>query len=200
ILKPGGVQRFYQMAKMTEPLLDGLTDKIDVEKLNQLATTVTQNFKHQKKLRPTGSRKTDSQLPLYNCFKAPCKNGGCPIEQQIPEYLQLVAQKKFDEAFKVIAIDNATPAITGAICNHACQTKCTRLDYDSSLNIRNSKKIAVLNAQDKYIENLEAPKIKTDKKAVVIGAGPGGVSAALFLRRNGMDVTVLEKRDKPFGI
>ncbi len=200
ILKPGGVERFYQMAVMTEHLLDKLSDEIDVEKLNLLASRVTQNFKHQKSLRPTGSRKTDSSLPLYDCFKAPCKNGGCPIEQQIPEYLKLVAQKKYDEAFKVIAIDNATPAITGAICNHACQTKCTRLDYDSSLNIRNSKKIAVLNAQDRYIENLKAPKIKTDKKAVVIGAGPGGVSAALFLRRNGMDVTVLEKRGKPFGI
>ncbi len=200
ILKPGGVERFHQMAVMTEHVLDGLADKIDVEKLDLLATHVTDNFKHQKKLRPTGSRKTDSHLPLYDCFKAPCKNGGCPIEQQIPEYLKLVAEGKYDEAFKVIAIDNATPAITGAICNHACQTKCTRLDYDSSLNIRNSKKLAVLNAQDKFIENLKAPQIKTDKKAVVIGAGPGGVSAALFLRRNGMEVTVLEKRDRPFGI
>ncbi len=200
ILKPGGVERFHQMAVMTEHLLDGLTDTIDVEKLDRLATSVTQNFKHQKKLRPTGSRKTDSILPLYDCFKAPCKDGGCPIEQQIPEYLKLVSEKKYDEAFKVIAIDNATPAITGAICNHACQTKCTRLDYDTSLNIRNSKKIAVLNAQDKYIENLRAPEIQTDKRAVVIGAGPGGVSAALFLRRNGMDVTILEKRDRPFGI
>jgi putative selenate reductase len=206
ILKPGGVERFHQMALKTEPLLDGLSNKIgsankiDVEKLEVLAIGVTQNFKHLKKLRPTGSRKTDSSLPLYDCFKAPCKDGGCPIEQQIPEYLKLVAQGKYDEAFRVIAIDNATPAITGAICNHACQTKCTRLDYDSSLNIRNSKKIAVLNAQDKYIENLLAPELKTDKKAVVIGAGPGGVSAALFLRRNGMDVIVLEKRDRPFGI
>ena len=200
ILKPGGVERFHQMAVMTEHVLDGLADKIDVEKLDLLATHVMDNFKHQKKLRPTGSRKTDSHLPLYDCFKAPCKNGGCPIEQQIPEYLRRVAEGKYDDAFKVIAIDNATPAITSAICNHACQTKCTRLDYDSSLNIRNSKKIAVLHAQDKFIENLKAPQIKTNKKAMVIGAGPGGVSAALFLRRNGMEVTVLEKRDRPFGI
>ncbi|MCF6249359.1 MAG: putative selenate reductase subunit YgfK [Desulfobacula sp.] len=206
ILKPGGVERFHQMAIMTEPLLNGLSDhagfagKINVEKLDQLAKSVTDNFKHKKKLRPTGSRKTGSRLPLYDCFKAPCKDGGCPIGQQIPEYLKLVAQKKYDEAFKVIAIDNATPAITSSICNHACQTKCTRLDYDSSLNIRNSKRIAVLNAQDKFIANLTAPKIKTDKKAVVIGAGPGGVSAALFLRRNGIKVTVLEKRGQPFGI
>ncbi|NQU63030.1 MAG: putative selenate reductase subunit YgfK [SAR324 cluster bacterium] len=200
ILKPGGVERFKQMAVLTEPFLDGRGTKIDVEKLDQLATQVTANFKHLKKLRPTGSRKTDSNLPLYECFKAPCKDGGCPIEQQIPEYLKLVAEEKYDEAFRVIAIDNATPAITGAICDHACQTKCTRLDYDSSLNIRNSKKIAVLNAQDRFIENLKAPEIKTDKKAVVIGAGPGGVAAALFLRRNGMEVTVLEKRARPFGI
>lgn len=200
ILKPGGVERFQQMALMTEPFLERKDTLIDVEKLDQLATRVTENFKHLKKQRPTGSRKTDSQLPLYDCFKAPCKDGGCPIEQQIPEYLKLVAEQKYDEAFKVIAIDNATPAITGAICNHACQSKCTRLDYDASLNIRNSKKIAVLKAQDKFIENLQTPGLKTDKKAVVIGAGPGGVSAALFLRRNGMDVTVLEKRARPFGI
>ena len=58
------------------------------------------------------------------------------------------------------------------------------------------KKIAVLNAQDKYIENIKPADIKSGKKVVVIGAGPAGLSAALFLRRNGVDVTVMDKKRK----
>jgi putative selenate reductase len=66
--------------------------------------------------------------------------------------------------------------------------------------VRDMKKLAVINAQGKYIENIKMKKIKSDKKVVVIGAGPAGMAAALFLRRNGVDVTVLDRKEKPYGI
>ena len=200
ILKPGGYARAKQLCESVDEYINSVPDKIDVEKLEDLANSVTKNPYHIKSLREVNSRKTDSRLPLYDCFKAPCKEGGCPIEQQIPEYLKLVSENKMDEAFEVIVTDNATPSITGQICNHACQGKCTRIDYESPLKIRNAKKLAVQGAQQKYIDNIKPIPLKTDKKAVVIGAGPAGIAAGLYLRRNGMDVTLLEKRDEPMGI
>ena len=160
-MKPGGYERTTQLAEKIEPLLAGKFHGIDLESLERLAESVTINKYHVKSARPVGSRKTKSILPLYDCAKAPCKDGGCPIEQQIPEYLKLVSEGNYEEAFKVIVNDNASPAVTGTICDHQCQHKCTRLDYDSPLEIRNAKKIAVLNAQDKYLANMKKAKIVT---------------------------------------
>lgn len=200
ILKPGGYERMKQLATALEPKMVKEWGGINVAALSKLAEDVVKMEFYRKEKRPVKSRKTSVPLPLFDCFQAPCKNGGCPIGQQIPEYLKLVSEGKYDEAFKVIAIDNANPAITGDICNHACQGKCTRLDYDSSLEIRNAKRLASEAAQKAYTEAMKPSAIKTEKKAVVVGAGPAGVSAALFLRRAGMAVTVLEKRERPFGI
>ena len=200
VLKPGGYERMRQLAQELEGLMTPEWGGIDVAALTTLAENVVTMKDYLKAKRPVGSRKTNVALGLYDCYQAPCKNGGCPIGQQIPEYLNYVSKEKYGDAFRVIAIDNAVPGITGTICNHACQEKCTRLDYDESLRIRNAKRLASEGAQDAFTGALQAPAVKTDKKAVVIGAGPGGVSAALFLRRAGMAVTVLEKRDEPFGI
>ena len=200
ILKPGGYERLKQLAETVEPLLTGPFHGINVEALDYLARNVIYDKNHLKETRPVKSRKTTSLLPLYDCAKAPCKDGGCPIHQQIPEYLKMVSEGKFKEAFEIIVNDNSSPAVLGVICDHQCQHKCTRLDYEESLRIRDAKKKAVLNAMDIYLEEKTPANVITKKIFVVIGAGPGGVSTAYFLRRNGMDVTVLEKRGKPYGI
>ncbi|MEG0823717.1 MAG: hypothetical protein RSG07_04350, partial [Erysipelotrichaceae bacterium] len=69
---------------------------------------------HLKKARVVKSRKLYKDLPIYDCTIAPCSEG-CPIEQQIPKYIELVGEGKYDEAFKVIVSDNAAPAITGTL-------------------------------------------------------------------------------------
>ncbi|MFV0400958.1 MAG: putative selenate reductase subunit YgfK [Oscillospiraceae bacterium] len=199
ILKPGGYERLKQLATELEPLI-GSAGKIDAAALEKLAAHVAENENHRKEKREVASRKTDSALPLFDCFKAPCSEGGCPINQQIPQYLKEVGDGNYGRAFDIIAIDNALPSLTGAICNHPCQTKCTRLDYDSSLEIRGAKRMAANHAQKAYIDGLTPPPLRTKKRAVVVGAGPAGVAVALFLRRNGVGVTVLEKREEPLGI
>ncbi len=200
ILKPGGYERLNQLAKTTESLLDGKFKKMNLKVLDKLVKNVTTNSFHVKDMRVVGSRKTDSKLELADCFKAPCKDGGCPIEQQIPEYLNLVANGKFAEAFDVIAIDNAAPSITGTICDHQCQHKCTRLDYDKPLQIRSAKLVASDNAQSNFTDQFSVSELKTDKKVAIVGAGAAGISTALYLRRNGVSVTIFEKRSKPYGI
>ncbi len=199
ILKPGGYSRTKQLSTKAEAAVYK-GDKIDVDALNELAQSVLTDQHIQKDARPVKTRKTASRLPLFGCFKAPCKQGGCPIEQQIPEYLQMVARGDYEKAFDIIAIDNAAPAVTAEICSHVCQIKCTRIDYDQPLQVRQAKKLAVQNAQQKYIDGIVPVPLKTDKKVAVIGAGPAGIAAGLYLRRNGVAVTVFEKREKPMGI
>lgn len=199
ILKPGGYERITQMAEKVEGLLKPVFGGIDVAKAEKLAKDALSDKHHLKELRPVSSRKLSSKLPLFDCAIAPCTIG-CPINQQIPQYIALVGEGKHEEAFSVIVNDNASPAITGSICDHQCQYKCTRLDYDESLMIREMKKTAVLNAQDKYIAAVKPAAIRSSKKAAVIGAGAAGLATALFLRRNGMEVTVMDKKDKPYGI
>ncbi len=200
ILKPGGYERLHQLAMLSEPLCGVLPNTILAKELEELAKNLLQDDFYQKDNRPVDSRKTSSPLPLFDCFKAPCKDGGCPIEQQIPEYLQLVCRNNLDEAFRVIAIDNALPGLTGTICNHNCQNKCTRLDYDHPLQIRHAKLLAAEAAQKAYTDNISVRPLRSDKKVAVVGAGPAGIAVANYLRRNGIAVTVFEKRDKPFGI
>ncbi len=96
--------------------------------------------------------------------------------------------------------DNVLPSITGEICNHNCQTKCNRVDYDTPVQIRQIKKQIAEAAQDDYIDALKPTALLTDKKVGIIGAGPGGVAAASYLRRNGVPVTVLEKESVPMGV
>jgi len=200
ILKPGGYERFTQLAQMLEPLMGQVGDTVDMAKVAALANDIPKEGLYRKAAREYPSRKTDSKLGMFDCFKAPCKEGGCPIEQQVPAYLGLVGHGKFDEAMAVIAIDNAAPAITSVICAHTCQSKCTRMDYENPVQIRAAKRVAVEQAMDCLLEKTVSMPLKTDQKAVVIGAGPAGIAAGLYLRRNGMDVTVLETRDRPFGM
>lgn len=201
ILKPGGYPRFKQIAEASEDLLAKEYKDIDVDYIVRYAKEVLEAPQNNKLYREkVKSRKTESELPLVDCFKAPCKDGGCPINQQIPEYLKLVSEERYDEAMKVIANDNTAPTILGTICAHHCQTHCTRVDYEKSLQIKDMKLIAADNAQDKFIETIEKADIKSDKKVAVIGAGPVGIAAASYLRRNGVDVVVFEKLSKPYGI
>jgi putative selenate reductase len=208
ILKPGGYGRFKQLAELAERVLEagrgkGLGERgIDVDALAELAEEAPAMGRYRKAYRHTGPRKTGSPLPLLDCAKAPCMDGGCPINQRIPLYLERVAAGDYKGAFDIIAADNTAPSITGTICDHQCQNKCARVDYEDPLEIRRAKKIAADQAQEEYIASLKAPELKTGASSSigVIGAGPAGIAAAVFLRRNGAAVTVYEKRDRPYGI
>jgi len=200
LLKPGGYARLNQIAMTSEKKLNHEYQSIDVEKLKALLEKVLSDERNHKVYRQgVGSRKTSTPLPVFDCYKAPCEKGGCPIEQNIPEYLKLVGKGDFEKAFEVIAKDNPSPSILGNICTHPCQSYCTRVDYDKSLQIRDMKKIAAKEAEENYLAKITPSAVLSSKKVCVIGAGPAGISAALFLRRNGMAVTVFEKEAKPYG-
>jgi putative selenate reductase len=217
ILKPGGYERLTQLAELAEKAIANAPKTINVNALSSLADSLPVRNRYRKEYRQVGSRKpklSDLQspvpspranllaalIPLFDCFKAPCMDDGCPIHQCVSDYLSEAAAGNYDEAFRIIAKDNAAPSITGTICDHQCQHKCTRLDYDDPLQIRKTKLLVADNAQEAFISSLTAPDLKTGKSAAIIGAGPAGIAVAVFLRRNGVAVTVYEKREQPFGI
>lgn len=200
LLKPGGYERLAQISEAAKPAMKLVYTGPDKEKIARLADAIMLDRRNHKSFREAiVSRKTNSALGLYDCFKAPCKDGGCPINQNIPAYLELVAKGQHLAAMAVIAQDNAMPAMLGEICYHPCTKRCTRLDYDQSLDIRGMKHLAVEAAMEEYVGTLTKPQAN-GKKVLVIGAGVQGLSLAYYLSRGGFAVLVAEKKEQPFGI
>ena len=199
LLKPGGYMRFKQLADLLEPLMTKQgSDKLNLEKLKALAEGAFEDANHLKEKSDLLNRKTELKLPVFDCFVAPC-TVGCPIEQDVPEYLRLVSEERYEEAFDVIVSKNPFPFITGTICTHNCMTKCTRLDYDESVHIRGQKLVAAEKGFAAYMQKLPTLKPQSSAKVAVIGAGPSGLAAAYFLAKGGLEVTVFDKRQKAGG-
>jgi len=199
LLKPGAYTRFKQLADLLDPLMANQeASKINLEKLKALAESALGDVNHLKEKRDVISRKTELKLPVLDCFLAPC-TVGCPIEQDVPEYLRLVGEKRYEEALDVIVSKNPFPFTTGTICTHNCMTKCTRIDYDESVHIRGQKLVAAEKGYAGYMQKLAELKPKSSAKVAVIGAGPSGLAAAYFLAKGGLEVTVFDKREKAGG-
>ena len=200
LLKPGGYKRFRQMAKISAGV-QGDYAPMDLAALEKLfAETLADKRYHKSAREKTGSRKTASPLPLYDCYQAPCEDGGCPIHQQIPEYLKLVSEGKNAEALRVIVRDNTAPTITGRLCPQPCRHHCTRLDYEAPLEIRKMKLLAAEAAEAEHSRELNPSPLKSSAKVLVIGAGPAGLAAATYLRRNGVEVKLRDKAEKAYGL
>lgn len=200
LLKPGGYARLTQLAELSTAVM---TDhgRVDVDAVDALASRVTADARTHKRYREkVGSRKTSSPLALTDCFSAPCEHGGCPIGQQVPTYLALAAAGLPAEAFRVVARDNTAPTVTGVLCSQPCRHHCTRVDYDTGVDIRGVKLAAADAAQDAYVAAIVPAPLRTGSRVAVIGAGPAGIAAAVFLRRNGIAVEVFERLDAPYGI
>ena len=198
LLKPGGYQRLTQMAKLLDKE-NAPFEKVDAESAGKLAEEAVKDPHHVKAMKPLPSRKMKKEVPLMDCFVAPCKEG-CPIHQDITTYLQLVGEEKYEEAMEVITEKNPLPFITGTICAHNCMSKCTRNFYEASVDIRRTKLESAQGGIDAVMAALKAPAVTSDKKAAVVGGGPAGLAAAYFLAKGGMKVTVFEKAEKMGGV
>ena len=199
-LKPGGYQRFKQIGEKLEALKFEPFTSVDVEKVEALALAIRSDKYHVKAVKPLPSRKLYEKVPLIDCFTAPCK-GGCPIGQDIPEYIELCRQGKYAKALEVILEKNPLPFITGTICAHHCMDKCTRNFYDRSVQIRATKLVAAERGYDTVIGRLTpAAPVKDGRKVAVVGGGPTGMAAAYFCGRAGIPVTLFERENALGGI
>ena len=199
ILKPGGYNRLVQMCEKVQDMefkaFEG-TNTHDIAKMSLYCRT---DYHHVKPIKPLPSRKNEERVPWLDCYIAPCK-GGCPIEQDIPEYVELCKKGMYNEALKLITEKNPLPFITGTICAHRCMGKCSRNFYDESVQIRATKLLAAEQGYEALMASIVKPEPVAGKKAAIIGGGPTGIAAAYFLGRAGVPCTIFERTDKLGGI
>ena len=199
ILKPGGYNRLAQMVEKVEGLPYRAFAGTDSAAISALSTASHSDPHHRKPIKPVASRKSEEKVPWIDCFTAPCK-GGCPIHQDIPEYIELCRKGLYGPALKLITEKNALPFITGTICAHRCQTKCSRNFYEESVQIRDTKLIAAEHGYGALMASIKAPAKVAGKKAAIIGGGPTGIAAAYFLGRAGIETTIFEREAKLGGV
>ena len=191
LLKPGGYNRGVQISEKLAAMDYKPFTGVDVEGLEKLAADIQKDSHHVKPIKPLPSRKMEREVPLLDCFTAPCMDG-CPIHQDIPAYVKLVGEGRMEEALRVILEKNPLPFMTGTLCNHRCMSKCTRNFYEEPVAIRAAKLKAAEGGYAGVMDQMQAAAA-SGKKVAVVGAGPAGIACAAFLARGGADVTVFEK-------
>ena len=199
LLKPGGYQRLHQIAQALRNCGDQPFGGVHVAAVCAYAQDALEDGHYRKAIKPAPARKLKKQVPLLDCFTAPCQSG-CPIGQDIPAYLRLAGEGRYLEALRVITQRNPLPFITGTICSHRCQDKCTRGFYEEPVHIRQVKLEAAQKGFGRLLEELAPAAPKEGLKVAVVGGGPAGLAAAYFLAREGVPVTVFEKRAQLGGI
>jgi putative selenate reductase len=211
LLKPGGYSRLRQyleeletgMRRRGAASLDDLArDKL--ANLEQAAAEALCSPRYKKHYHPYGLPKVESGLGLFDCITAPCVEQ-CAVCQDVPEYAWLIAQGEYHRALEVILARNPLPAVTGYVCTHRCQTRCTRNNYDQPVTIRALKRFA---SEHGALSNLQllAPSITQiplggqNRHVAIVGSGPSGLAGAYFLALNGIQATVFESRDVAGGM
>ena len=200
LLKPGGYLRLSECLRELEQSSGWEMTQVDVKRLNALADKAVSMEYTQKQWKPNDRINVAEKLPMTDCYVAPCVTA-CAIKQDIPEYIRLLGEQRYADALELIYQRNALPAITGHICDHQCQYNCTRLDYDSALNIRELKKIALEKGWGEYQRRWHKPAGSgTLHPVAVVGAGPAGLAAGYFLARAGYSVTLFEREASAGGV
>ncbi len=123
---------------------------------------------------------------------APCRDA-CPAGQRAQGYIALIREGRWDDALRVIKMDNPFPGICGRICNHRCEAACNRGLVDEPINIRALKRFITDQVYTNPREMVEpAEVLYPDKRVAIIGAGPCGLTAAQDLVRAGYPVSIYE--------
>ena len=127
-----------------------------------------------------------------------CKEA-CPVHMDIPGYLRLIAEGKPDEANAVIREKVPFPGVLGRVCTHSCEDVCRRGEVNEAISICALKRYAA-DGEKGFWEKRSESKSDTGKKVAVVGAGPAGLTAAFYLRKQGHSVAVFEAQSKPGGM
>jgi putative selenate reductase YgfK subunit len=138
-------------------------------------------------LNKTGSWR--SQRPVHRNKLPPC-NATCPASNDIQQFIDLVTKGENKAALEILRKTNPSPAITGRVCYHPCESKCNRGQYDEALSINKLERFVGDFGLKQPFE--KAPSKKRGEKIAIIGSGPAGLSCAYYLAKMGFPVTVFE--------
>jgi len=131
--------------------------------------------------------------------RAPCQNA-CPAGVDIPGYVSLIGEGRYDEALQLHRERNPFAAVCARVCFHACEDKCRRSTLDEPVSIRGLKRFMVDQEVTIQLPSMQTNEQNAARKVAIIGAGPAGLSCAYFLARQGYKPTVFEAESKPGGM
>lgn len=171
--------------------------------LRACATEIADNMViHTETARVRESRKTNLELLLTehsgDC-RPPCALA-CPAQTDCQGYVGLIANGEYEEALKLIKDKIPLPAAIGRVCPHPCEAACRRRLVEESVSILHLKRYAADLDLGKVQPYLPACAPATGKRVTIIGGGPGGLSAAYYLRQQGHEVTVYEAMPRLGGM
>jgi glutamate synthase (NADPH/NADH) small chain len=155
----------------------------------------------EKKLRNQGARCMDCGVPF--CHTGKLLSGmasGCPVNNLIPEWNDLVFRGHWREALARLHRTNNFPEFTGRVCPAPCEGSCVLGITNPAVTIKNIECSIIEKGWEEGWVLPDAPKVRTGKKVAVVGSGPSGLAAAAQLNRAGHAVTVFERADRPGGL
>ena len=144
----------------------------------------------------------DAKVQGARCMDCgiPFCNNGCPVNNIIPDFNDLVFQQDWKSAINVLHSTNNFPEFTGRICPAPCEAACTLGINDDPVGIKSIEHAIIDKAFAEGWVVPQPPKHKTGKKVAVVGSGPAGLAAAQQLGRAGHEVVVFEKNDRIGGL
>src|SRR3954467_15386196 len=162
---------------------------------------VPERLKHYKEF-VIGLDEKQAKVQSARCMDCgtPFCNNGCPVNNVIPDFNDLVYRADWKNAFAVLDSTNNFPEFTGRICPAPCEAACTLNVNDDPVGIKSIEHAIIDRAwKEGWVQPLPAA-LKTGRKAAVVGSGPAGLAAAQQLARAGHAVTVFEKNDRVGGL
>ena len=178
-----------------------VTGFMEFERLKEASEAPEKRVKHYKEFVIT-LNDDEAKIQGARCMDCgiPFCNNGCPVNNIIPDFNDLVYKQDWKAALQTLHSTNNFPEFTGRICPAPCEAACTLGIHEEPVGIKSIEHAII----DKGWENNwvvpQVPAQKTGKKVAVVGSGPAGMAAAQQLARVGHDVTVFEKNDRIGGL
>jgi glutamate synthase (NADPH) small chain len=177
------------------------TGFLEFERRNETYEPSTVRTKHYKEFVFALSDE-DAKIQGARCMDCgiPFCNNGCPVNNVIPDFNDLVYRQDWKSAIEVLHSTNNFPEFTGRICPAPCEAACTLNINDDAVGIKSIEHAIIDKAWEEGWVQPQPAKHKTGKKVAVVGSGPAGLAAAQQLARAGHSVTVFEKNNRAGGL
>ena len=178
-----------------------VTGFLEYERLEEGYEPVPQRVKNWKEF-VIGLSEEQSKVQGARCMDCgtPFCNNGCPVNNIIPDFNDLVFQGDWRNAITVLHSTNNFPEFTGRVCPAPCEAACTLNVNDDAVGIKSIEHAIIDRAWAEGYVTPQLPELKTGKKVAVVGSGPAGLAAAQQLARAGHAVTLFEKNSRIGGL
>src|SRR5947209_6659014 len=178
-----------------------VTGFMEIDRADRRYAPASDRIRHYREfVLPLSEEATRNQAArCMNCGIPYCHNG-CPVNNQIPDWNDLVYRSEWEEAARNLLSTNNFPEITGRICPAPCEAACTLNIEDNPVTIKTIECAIADRAFERGWVKPEPPEAKTGKQVAIVGSGPAGLACAQQLARAGHDVHVFEKFAKAGGL